>query len=171
MCKPHEEPHLLRELFTYDANTGRIHHAKDKGSRAKAGAYADTATDSKGYRMVRVAVDGQYLRAKAHRVAWILARGSIPDGLCIDHVNGVRDDNRLCNLRLVTNQENLHNLRAVKGYHWDSRNGKWRARIEVGGRSHSLGYHATKDAARAAYLAAKRVYHPSAPINFQGGVV
>lgn len=167
MTKPHEDPALLAELFTYDPATGRVFHARDKHAgrgriMARAGDYADT-TDTKGHRRVSVTVDGKQRLLLAHRVAWILTHGTIPAGLQIDHINCVRDDNRLVNLRLVTCQENHHNRHTAKGYYWNSREGKWQAQIKVDGRSRSLGYHATEAAARSAYLAAKRVYHPSAP--------
>ena len=42
---------------------------------------------------------------RAHRVIWALVHGEWPEGQ-IDHINGVRDDNRLENLRVVTNQDN-----------------------------------------------------------------
>jgi hypothetical protein len=45
----------------------------------------------------------------ASRLAWELTRGAIPIGLEIDHINRVRDDNRIANLRLVTRAENLAN--------------------------------------------------------------
>lgn len=170
MTKPYEDPALLAELFTYDPATGRVFHAKDKRTGrgagrivASAGDYADTYTVSDGYRLVSVRISGKKHQPVAHRVAWILTHGTIPDGLQIDHINGVRDDNRLCNLRLVTPHENQHNRHTAKGYCWRPRHGKWCARIQVGGRQIHLGNHDTEDEARAAYLAAKRVYHPSAP--------
>ncbi|AYU97219.1 HNH endonuclease signature motif containing protein [Escherichia coli] len=170
MVKPYEDPALLAELFTYDPATGRVFHARDKRSghgciKAHAGDYADTVRRTDGYRQVCVTVGGRSYMTKAHRVAWILEHDAIPDGLQVDHVSGVRDDNRLCNLRLVTNRENQHNRRAVKGYSWYSQYGKWLARISVGGHDIHLGYHDTELDARAAYLRAKRVYHPTAPVN------
>ena len=46
---------------------------------------------------------------KEHRVIWQLFNGSIPEGMYIDHINRVKDDNRIENLRLVTHQENCMN--------------------------------------------------------------
>ncbi|HBV6026304.1 TPA: HNH endonuclease [Klebsiella aerogenes] len=170
MVKPYEDPALLAELFTYDPATGRVFHARDKRSghgsiNAHVGNYADTTINSHGYRRASVTINGKYHQISAHRVAWILAHGSIPTGLQIDHINGIRDDNRLCNLRLVTNQENSHNQRPAKGFSWNFRAGKWLAQITVNGHRISLGYHDTELDARAAYLRAKRVYHPTAPVN------
>lgn len=53
-----------------------------------------------------------YLKTKGilvHRLVWELFNGPIPQGFEIDHINAVKDDNRLVNLRLVTHSENLAN--------------------------------------------------------------
>jgi hypothetical protein len=44
-----------------------------------------------------------------HRLVWELYHGPIPDGMHIDHINHIRDDNRLCNLRLASRSENCCN--------------------------------------------------------------
>ena len=46
----------------------------------------------------------------AHRLAWVYVYGSIDENLVIDHINGKRDDNRICNLRMVTQHENMKNV-------------------------------------------------------------
>lgn len=164
--KPYEDPALLAGLFIYDAETGRLFHAVDRAySRVKAGSYADTSANRNGYRTVSVRLAGKTRNVYAHRVAWILSHGAIPADLCIDHVNGVRDDNRLCNLRLVTPQGNSHNNHCVRGYAWHTKASKWMAQINVDGRHIYLGLHDTPEAARAAHLAAKAQLHPTAPLH------
>ncbi|PPZ70293.1 HNH endonuclease, partial [Neisseria gonorrhoeae] len=69
------------------------------------------------------------------------------------------------NLRTVTPQENQHNYRKAKGYSRHSCSGWWEAYIRVGGVRHHLGLFTTEAAARAAYLNAKRLYHPSTPAD------
>ena len=50
----------------------------------------------------------------AHRFVWIVFKGEIPDGYEINHINGIKNDNRLCNLELVTKSENeLHKRRVL----------------------------------------------------------
>ncbi|NBF83881.1 HNH endonuclease [Enterobacter cloacae] len=163
-------PELLCSLFRYDAETGRLFHAVDRVGTNKriyvnAGELADTATDSAGYRRVSVRINGKTHMLYAHRVAFIIANGGIPVGMQTDHINGIRDDNRLINLRAVTPQENQHNYRKAKGYSRHSCSGRWEAYIRVGGVRRHLGLFATEAAARSAYLKAKRLYHPSTPAD------
>lgn len=73
-----------------------------------------------------------------HRMAWYFIHGVNPDE--IDHINGVRTDNRICNLRHVDRKENCKNAKrqarntsGVSGVAWDSKNAKWQVRI---GRRH-----------------------------------
>jgi hypothetical protein len=44
----------------------------------------------------------------AHRVIWEHVYGPIPDGMTINHRNGIKDDNRIANLELATVRENIH---------------------------------------------------------------
>ena len=73
-------PELLRSLFLYDPMTGRLHHKANR-RRVKAGSYADSTRRADGYRQVALRLDGKQYQLKAHRVAWILEHGDIPDGL------------------------------------------------------------------------------------------
>ncbi|SUX87552.1 Uncharacterised protein [Citrobacter koseri] len=138
-------PELLRFLFLYDPVTGRLHH-KAKRRRVKAGSYADSTRRADGYRQVALRLDGKQYQLKAHRVAWILAHGAIPHGKQIDHINGIRDDNRLCNLRLVTQRENDQNRRKARGYSWNKGCSKWEAYIRVDGVLRHLGLFTTEAA-------------------------
>lgn len=157
-------PELLRSLFLYDPVTGRLHHKANR-RRVKAGSCADSTRRADGYRQVALRLDGKQYQLKAHRVAWILEHGSIPDGLQVDHINGIREDNCLCNLRLVTQRENDQNRRKARGYGWNKGCSKWEAYIRVDGVRHHLGLFTSEAAARAAYLKAKARYHPSTPAD------
>ena len=77
----------------------------------------------------------------------------------VDHINGIRHDNRLENLRLVTNQQNNFNRTKALGYTWNKRSNKWSAYIKLNGKQIPLGYYNNEEDARNAYLTAKRVYH------------
>jgi len=91
---------LAMSLFSYDPTTGLLLHKKDWG-RARKGC-AITSKDSKGY--TRVSIKGR--RYLAHRIIWLLEYDVLPNS-DIDHVDGVRTNNKLMNLRLVSRSENL----------------------------------------------------------------
>lgn len=79
----------------------------------------------------------------------------------VDHINGNRFDNRRCNLRLATQQQNCRNARIMKnnrsglkgaGYH----NGKWQAQIVIDGKKTYLGIFNTPEEAHEAYCQAAK---------------
>lgn len=63
----------------------------------------------KGYDRICLYRDGKRKMFSVHRIVWEAFNGEIPNDLQIDHINGVRDDNRLVNLRVVTPKENVNN--------------------------------------------------------------
>lgn len=156
------------ELFVYDDTTGALRCKRDRGVGAgfrRAGEPAG-ARDDRGY--IRVWIDGRHYRA--HRIVWLLAYGNFPEAE-IDHINGVRGDNRLCNLRIATMPENMQNRKIHKnntsggtGVTFYKRVGKWVARISVNRRRICLGYFGDKAHAHQAYLNAKSQFHPFQPV-------
>lgn len=96
-----------------------------------------------------------------HRVAWALACGDWPDGE-IDHINGDRSDNRFGNLRCVSHETNLRNMRlnprsssGCVGVYLHE-NGRFRAIIGGKGHRRNLGYFDTLEEAANARKAAER---------------
>lgn len=87
-------------------------------------------------------------------------------GFHVDHINGDTLDNRQENLRIATAAQNLRNKRkshsnqsGFKGVTFERTTGKWRARIEHKGTTHSLGLFTTREEAHAAYMsAAQRLF-------------
>ena len=100
-----------------------------------------------------------------HRRILGLERGDKRQG---DHIDHRTLDNRRSNVRIVTSQENHHNQRC-NGYYWSNRDKKYRAQIVANDVAKYLGSFDTKEEARKAYLSAKRVLHPSAPIPKEKG--
>jgi hypothetical protein len=77
----------------------------------------------------------------------------------IDHIDGCRLNNCLTNLRVVTNQQNSFNRTKAKGYYWDKNSKKFLAQIRLNRKLIYLGLFNNEEDARAAYLAAKQIYH------------
>ena len=99
----------LKTWFNYDPISGTFHWAKKTRSLGrKSSRYGKRAghVTNAGYRML--SVTGVLILE--HRAAWIYMYGHGPKNV-IDHINGVRDDNRLCNLRDVTQSVNARNRR------------------------------------------------------------
>ena len=160
--KKEMDPSLLRQLLTYEPETGKLYWCErprgmfksDRSCRSWntrfAGNEAFTAKLT-GYHQGAV-LGGRFL---AHRVIWAMVHGEWPNE--IDHINGDRADNRLVNLRSVSHSENGRNQRppttntsGVVGVRRHGGAGVWRACIRVSGRNKHLGsFKSMEDAIRA----------------------
>lgn len=153
----------VRELLSYDPMTGDLRWLIG-GNGRRVGKVAGSR-HNRGYRSIEIAGNG-YL---AHRVAWLLVHGSWPEDL-IDHINGNRADNRLCNLREVSNSLNCQNQRKARRDNTTGLLGvrrlgaKWQARIMTDGKSTHLGTFPTPELAADAYVKAKRIHHTTGTI-------
>ena len=98
-----------------------------------------------------------YWRSKnqlVHRLIWLMFKGELPKN-DIDHINGVRHDNRIENLREVTRMQNLWNRRNVKGYIYNPASKKYQVRIRNNYKHLHIGVYDTAEEAHQAYLKAK----------------
>jgi stalled ribosome alternative rescue factor ArfA len=141
----------LKEVLTYSPDTGKFVWRVRKGP-CKAGTEAGSP-HNRGYILIHL--DGHsYL---AHRLAWLYVHGEFPpEGLFMDHINRVRDDNRIENLRVVTRLENNRNKYGKGCYMRQTRNGpRWYANIKTGESLRHLGTFTTEQEAHDAYLKAK----------------
>ena len=146
----------LKELLAYDLETGIFTNLKT-GKGRKAFGVVVGSIHKEGY--TSSMIDGKnYLH---HRLAWLFVNGVFPPN-DIDHINGVRDDNRLINLRAAERFENNQNIES-RDVRYEA--GKWRARICVQGQRHNLGRHARREDAEAAYAAAKARLHLFQPVS------
>lgn len=147
------------ELFRY--HDGKLYWKVNINSRGRIGDEAGSL-NNKGY--LRVGLKRkQYL---VHRIIYEMAYGSIPDLYQIDHVNGIRTDNRLDNLRIVTQSQNQwnscnrkNNTSGFKGVYWHKQNQNWTAEIMISNKRKFLGCFFTKEEAYAARLEAEKIYH------------
>lgn len=174
---------LLRELLSLDEETGTLmwkprearHFTTTAGRTAKhkaanwnghfAGTPALASPHVNGYLQGRIRAFG-FL---AHRVVWAIHYGEWPRA-SLDHINGVKTDNRLRNLRLAGHVENARNMKrlstnstGVTGVSRLKRNGKFYASIRLGGKTVNLGTYPTLEEAASARAAAnaEHGFHPN----------
>jgi len=152
---------VLRTLLKYDPMTGEFVWRVSVNPRAMAGKTACVCR-SKGYAVIQV--DG--VQYAAHRLAWLYVHGVWPTEQ-LDHINGVRDDNRMVNLREATSAQNHQNRRAAQSSSKTGilgvsvhKSGMFMSQIKRDYKVYYLGLHITEEEAQAAYVAAKRSLHP-----------
>lgn len=107
--KPLPELSYLNSLLNYDKETG-IFTWKIKPTRKIAAGVVAGRYGAYGY--LRIGIKGSDFYS--HRLAYYMGNCENPNNLEIDHINGVRDDNRLCNLRLASRSQNGHNTNSHK---------------------------------------------------------
>lgn len=174
-------PEELQELLSYDPETGTLTW-KNRGDRfcqsdrsqkifqsVFAGKPALVTKNQDGYLWGQIF--GKSLMA--HRAAFCLMSGHWPVDQ-IDHVNGIRDDNRWENLREASRKENHRNRKASKsstssfvGVSFRRDKGLWSAFICIDKKKKHLGYFGTEEeAAKARDSSARGAYGDYARLNF-----
>ena len=142
----------MMSIFEY--RHGQLFWKHDRGPNKVKGKRAGGYSGKSGYRYVHTD-EG---RMTEHRAIWIYHNGPIPEGMEIDHINRVRDDNRIENLQLLSHQDNLRRVKVAKGYKLHQ--GKYEVSIRIGNDKRKyIGRYSTEEEARAAYLEAKQQYH------------
>ncbi len=148
----------LLTLFHYDPATGIFTNRTDR-VRARAGKVAG-CRQKNGY----LSVGFNKKKYDLHRLAWLYAYGCWPDGM-VDHIDGVKHNNALNNLREATQSENAQNVAIKSRLQGIRRVGnRWKASLMLGKQHVNLGTHATPEQAHEAYLVGKKKLHPRAPI-------
>jgi hypothetical protein len=154
------DKNLVNEWINYDSDTGVFTWKKKRG-RVNSGDECGSIT-GKGYQRIRL----NHKNYMAHRMAWLIVYGQLPSEQ-IDHMNRVKSDNRIINLRELTNMENVQNKliahitnkTGMLGVYVQG--GRYRAAIEHDGKRVNLGMFDTAAEASDAYLAKKRELHVS----------
>lgn len=97
-----------------------------------------------------------------HRIIFLYHHGWLPK--YIDHINGIRTDNRIENLRPCTQQQNCFNTKGytssgVKGVTWHKKDKRWQAQLSINGRNTYLGSYKTVEEAAAVVSLARQKHH------------
>lgn len=150
----------VKEFLHYDPLTGFFTWIKSSNWSIKVGSRAQSLTPNK-----YIAIGINKKQHLAHRLAWLYMTGEMPKEF-IDHINGDRSDNRFCNLREATRQQNNQNQ---KKRHKNSTTGflgvtkgkqkGFVAKIRSRGKDVYIGSFHTAEEASRAYLEAKRKLH------------
>jgi hypothetical protein len=150
----------LLKLISYEPETGLFRWLTTKG-HVDIGQIAGTRHPN-GY--IRISIKKQFLYA--HRLAWFYVHGEMPCGL-IDHINGIKDDNRIANLRVGNKTLNAQNYKRPRkdntsgylGVCKCKKSSKWIAQIVINGKHKAIGRFKTAEEASNAYLMEKRKHH------------
>ena len=147
------------EKLQYDPETGIFTWIESPSNKCKLGSVAGSYQLG-GYRQITVSGTTY----AAHRLAWRKTYGEWPK-FQVDHVNSVRDDNRIANLRLATSSQNMHNPLRTKAKNKTSRfmgvsflssRSRWIAQIKLGGETRRIGSFVCEQDAADAYSFAKK---------------
>jgi len=147
---------ILRENFRYEPETGHFFWNKQNKWNRRDLTNPISCKDRYGYVVVGSILSGKFKNYRVHRLIWIYVHGQIKHE--IDHINGIRNDNRLCNLREVTHQQNMMNRSRQKSksgfrgiYKASGKTDSWAAEITYKGVRHYLGVHKTPEEANLVY--------------------
>lgn len=134
--------------YYYDKLTGFIYNKTNNMS---------SSINKGGYITLGITINKTSNTIYGHHFAWFYVHKTCSG--TIDHINGNKLDNRIINLRIVTNQENHFNRTKAKGYCLNKNNNNWVARIKLDYKLIHIGTFSTEIEARNAYLKAKEIYH------------
>lgn len=141
----------LKELLDYNPKTGIFTWKQSKYQPYRIGTVAGCKNKS-GYIVINI---GKLYYA--HRLAWLYVYEYWPESI-IDHINMIKNDNRIENLRCVTISQNAQN-RKTQGFTKPKQTKKWSSSITVNRVRKHIGYFDTPELAHQAYIEAKKIFH------------
>lgn len=137
----------MQKGISYNEKTGEIIGVSGKVIKRLANGYINIAFYHNGF----------IYQLYGHHFAYYYKYKKIVDN--IDHINNIRSDNKISNLRSVTKQGNSFNMKNVKGCYLGKCGLRWYAYINVDYKRIYLGAFNNELEAHSAYLEAKKIYH------------
>lgn len=144
--------------LSYDADNGLFKWKIKPSMAVNAGDEAGWVCRIHGYRKIRLKDRDWH----ANKIAILLTTGQWPSSE-VDHINGIRSDDRLVNLRVASHAENIQNSKTrsdnvsgLKGANFDKRSGRYKATITVNGNRIHLGMFGSAMEAHMAYCEAAK---------------
>ena len=160
MTKPMLTQERLKELLSYNPETGVFTWLTSGAGRRK-DLVAGSLHNTRGY--IVLCING-FGKLQAHRLAWLYVYGKNPNGE-IDHINHIRNDNRISNLRSVDKKDNCKNKSMLKtntsgftGVSWNKSQCKWEAHISSNNKKIHLGFFIEFNSAKDARIKAEQKY-------------
>lgn len=159
MKKQHLDLEAFRRKFVFNPETGLFYRRFSNGEvDCKP---AGSVCKNSGYRYLCFA----YRVFPASHLVWAFVHGELPEGV-VDHINGVRSDDRPANLRLVdafVNAQNRHGPARNRMVDlpigvYPTRGGRFKASFVVRGIKHHVGVFDTVDEAESKYLEMRRLF-------------
>ena len=150
----------LKSILDYDCETGIFKWKVSNSPRVKIGDITGCLHHT-GYLFIRINKK-QYL---AHRLAWLYVNGNWPKDM-IDHIDGIRNNNKISNLRQASRTENQQNSKlskrntsGIKGISWHKASKKWQVAFKINGKSKTFGYFNDLELAELVVNEARLKYH------------
>lgn len=152
----------LKSQLNYDPLTGIFTRLVSNHHRVKIGDIAGSLSKINGYHAIRV-FSQMY---KAHRLAWLYVYGKFPEN-DIDHINRIRHDNRICNLREATRSQNCMNKcvrsdssSGIKGVHFEKSSNKYKVSVTtINSKQKNIGRFLNLEDAKLAYNTYNKIHH------------
>ena len=147
----------VQQMFDYI--DGKLYWKKDCKVNKVKSKQAGCINDD-GYRRIRI----DKKMYQAHRIVWLYFKGVLPES--IDHINGIKDDNRFENLREATHQQNNINVglkstnkSGYKNVCWNKKSSKWWVQLRVRGKMKYIGAFDDVELAGLVATMAREKYH------------
>jgi hypothetical protein len=155
------ELNVLKEYLHYNPDTGDFIWVKSPAYFLQTGNIAGHISKSTGYSIVKL----KGIKYKAHKLAWLFSYGTWPKSK-IDHIDCIKHNNILSNLREVTDSQSSCNIKrnslnssGVKNIGWHKGSNRWRVRIAVKGKPAYCGYFSSLEEAEKIAIAKRIELH------------